>query len=369
MPLRPPRGERPPPDPRKFSYSCVPCLEFRKASCLKGDACEYAHGVFESWLHPAQYRTRLCKDETACYRRVCFFAHKPEELRAVNPTSASIAGTVLSSPKSSQVGVSSFDMAAALVMQSAPGSPMSPSASSSSDLTPAWTNPVGSMVQLPSLYLPSSRLKSSLSARDINNHVDLLQSPRTNWKSGSLNGAVASRVSDNYNNLAGSLDPSMLCQLQGCSLKLNQNVCSQKLLSGYGGSLPSSPRVNTSSFGLEHSMVKAIMNSRQAAFGKKSNSFVDRVVVPQHTPSMGLSDWGSPKGKLDWGIQEDELNKLRRSASFNSRSNAGNNAGAPAVAHLHGHGLEQQQQKQYLGSTARDFLSWEQLYGEDRLVV
>lgn len=68
-------------DPRKYHYSCVPCPEFRKGSCRSGDACEYAHGVFESWLHPAQYRTRLCKDETSCGRRVCFFAHKPEELR------------------------------------------------------------------------------------------------------------------------------------------------------------------------------------------------------------------------------------------------------------------------------------------------
>lgn len=40
-------------DPRKYHYSCVPCPEFRKGSCSKGDACEYAHGIFECWLHPA----------------------------------------------------------------------------------------------------------------------------------------------------------------------------------------------------------------------------------------------------------------------------------------------------------------------------
>lgn len=34
-------------DPRKFQYSCVPCPEFSKGSCSKGDACEYAHGIFE----------------------------------------------------------------------------------------------------------------------------------------------------------------------------------------------------------------------------------------------------------------------------------------------------------------------------------
>ena len=35
------------------------------------------------WLYPAQYRTRLCKDEVGCARRICFFAHRRDELRAV----------------------------------------------------------------------------------------------------------------------------------------------------------------------------------------------------------------------------------------------------------------------------------------------
>ncbi|PKA59023.1 Zinc finger CCCH domain-containing protein 2 [Apostasia shenzhenica] len=70
-------------DPRKFHYSGVACPEFRKGSCRKGDACEFAHGVFECWLHPARYRTQPCKDGTACRRRVCFFAHTPEQLRVL----------------------------------------------------------------------------------------------------------------------------------------------------------------------------------------------------------------------------------------------------------------------------------------------
>ncbi|KAH0467639.1 hypothetical protein IEQ34_002672 [Dendrobium chrysotoxum] len=68
-------------DPRKFHYSGVACPDFRKGSCKRGDACEFAHGVFECWLHPARYRTQPCKDGTACRRRVCFFAHTPEQLR------------------------------------------------------------------------------------------------------------------------------------------------------------------------------------------------------------------------------------------------------------------------------------------------
>ncbi|GAQ79317.1 zinc finger CCCH domain-containing protein [Klebsormidium nitens] len=71
-------------DPRQHPYSCLPCPDFRKGACAKGDACDFAHGVFESWLHPAQYRTRLCKDGPGCDRRVCFFAHLPEELRPLS---------------------------------------------------------------------------------------------------------------------------------------------------------------------------------------------------------------------------------------------------------------------------------------------
>ncbi|KAM5567921.1 hypothetical protein ABKV19_015813 [Rosa sericea] len=70
-------------DPRKFHYSGSACPDFRKGHCKKGDSCEFAHGVFECWLHPARYRTKPCKDGTSCKRRVCFFAHTPEQLRVL----------------------------------------------------------------------------------------------------------------------------------------------------------------------------------------------------------------------------------------------------------------------------------------------
>ncbi|KAG0486611.1 hypothetical protein HPP92_008706 [Vanilla planifolia] len=69
-------------DPRKFPYHGIACPEFRHAGeCRRGQNCEYAHGVFEFWLHPTRYRTRLCEAGLMCPRRVCFFAHSPEELR------------------------------------------------------------------------------------------------------------------------------------------------------------------------------------------------------------------------------------------------------------------------------------------------
>ncbi|KAJ0979355.1 hypothetical protein J5N97_014829 [Dioscorea zingiberensis] len=293
-------------DPRKYLYSCVPCPEFRKGSCRNGDACEYAHGVFECWLHPAQYRTRLCKDETGCNRRVCFFAHKPEELRTVNPSTVSASGLMVSSPRSS-----SLDMATAMLLMQQPSSPS------------------------------ASRLKSTLSGRNLQLDLDLMAfegyqqklmdemaaaaSPRaSNWSSTPL--TPATRASD-YSELLGSMDPSLLTQYQGLSLKQ----------SPYATKLPSSPSIP----GLDHSLATAIMNSRASSFAKRSQSFIDRgatAVARQSTlaptssavaPSSGFSGWGSPSGKLDWGIQGEELNKLRKSASFGFRSNGGGFTPAP----------------------------------------
>ncbi|KAF7148669.1 hypothetical protein RHSIM_Rhsim03G0235400 [Rhododendron simsii] len=77
-------------DPRKSHYSGVACPDFRKGTCKKGDACEYAHGVFECWLHPSRYRTQPCKDGSNCRRRVCFFAHSPDQLRVLSPGSGHV---------------------------------------------------------------------------------------------------------------------------------------------------------------------------------------------------------------------------------------------------------------------------------------
>ncbi|KAF2282303.1 hypothetical protein GH714_043969 [Hevea brasiliensis] len=162
-------------DPRKFHYSCVPCPDFRKGACRRGDMCEYAHGVFECWLHPAQYRTRLCKDGVSCARRVCFFAHTVEELRPLYLST----GSAVPSPRSSTSGATAMDFAAAMSLL--PGSPSSVSVMSPSPFTPpmspstngmshssvSWPQPNVPALHLPGSNLQSSRLRSSLNARDI----------------------------------------------------------------------------------------------------------------------------------------------------------------------------------------------------------
>eukprot|EP00245_Coleochaete_scutata_P007104 TRINITY_DN22199_c0_g1_i1.p1 TRINITY_DN22199_c0_g1~~TRINITY_DN22199_c0_g1_i1.p1 ORF type:complete len:629 (-),score=87.12 TRINITY_DN22199_c0_g1_i1:1143-3029(-) len=87
-------------DPRRFHYSGTACPDFRKGTCRRGDACEYAHGVFECWLHPARYRTQPCKDGRNCRRRVCFFAHAQEQLRLLPAAAAAASLSVLRSPPS-----------------------------------------------------------------------------------------------------------------------------------------------------------------------------------------------------------------------------------------------------------------------------
>ncbi|GKV28280.1 hypothetical protein SLEP1_g37358 [Rubroshorea leprosula] len=354
-------------DPRKYPYSCVPCPEFRKGSCPKGDACEYAHGVFESWLHPAQYRTRLCKDEVGCNRKVCFFAHKPEELRPVYAST----GSAMLSPRSA--AISAVDMAAlsplvlgssSLPLPTASTPPMSPLAASSSPKSGGlWQNKVN--LAPPALQLPGSRLKSAYSARDLDLEMELLALENQNSQlhqqqlmdeisglsSPSCWNKEFSRLGDlkptNLDDAFGSLDPSMLSPLKGLSIKsatptqlqspaglqIRQNM--NQLRASYPTNMSSSPVRKPSSFGFDSSaaVAAAVMNSRSSAFAKRSQSFIDRGAVTSrvgltaasNSPSMmssNLSDWGSPDGKLDWGIQGDELNKLRKSASFGFRNNS-----------------------------------------------
>ncbi|KAJ4720077.1 Zinc finger CCCH domain-containing protein [Melia azedarach] len=326
-------------DPRKYPYSCVPCPEFRKGACPKGDACEYAHGVFESWLHPAQYRTRLCKDEIGCSRKVCFFAHKPEELRPV------YAATGSAMPSPSSISVSAVDMSTlsplslgstSLPLPTTSTPPMSPLAAASSPKSGnLWQNKVN--LTPPALQLPGSRLKTAFSARDLDLEMELLglESHSTNLQQQQLMDEISSlsspscwskeytRIGDlkrNLDDVFESLDPSVLSQLQGMSLKQSTPTQLQS---------PTGLQIRQN---MNQLLAAAMMNSRSSAFAKRSQSFIDRGAVTSRAGlttasnsspmrSSNLSDWSSPDGKLDWGVQGDELNRLKKSASFGFRSN------------------------------------------------
>ncbi|KAJ4841214.1 hypothetical protein Tsubulata_029995, partial [Turnera subulata] len=241
--------------------------------------------------------------------------------------------------------------------------PMSPLAvGSSSPKSGGMWNKVS--LTPPALQLPGSRLKTALCARDLNLELELLglenhsSQLRQQQLMDELSGLSSpSRWSNDFNRMGdlnstnlddvlGSLDTSLLSPLHGSQvqsptgLHMRQNV--NQLRSSYPANLSSSPARKPTSYGFDSSaaVAAAVMNSRSSAFAKRSQSFIDRgaatnrlgLTAAANSVSMmssNLSNWSSPYGKLDWGMQGDELNKLRKSASFGFRSN--NN---PATAEM-----------------------------------
>lgn len=386
-------------DPSKFTYTCVPCPEFKKGSCGKGDGCEFAHGVFESWLHPAQYKTRLCKDETGCSRKVCFFAHKPEELR---PLYAS-TGSAIPSPKSGSV--SSMDMT------TLGSSPMSPTVTCSSPMGGnSWQSKMNFIP--PALQLSGSRLKTSFNARDFDPDMELLslesirtqQQHRQQLIEEMAGLSSPSRWNGDYNRIGelnlkptnlddvfGSLSPKVSQSPTGLQIRQNMN----QLRASYPSNVSSSPVRKAPptgpTYGYDSSaaVAAAVMNSRSAAFAKRSHSFIDRgAAIPRasNSPplmtSPNMSDWGSPTGKLDWGFNGDELNKLKKSASFATRNgNAGSirtpfppsHADEPDVSWVHSlvnsgsAGLYDSEQKRRVRDSVPSWI--DQMYIEEQVVA
>ncbi|KAJ0764469.1 putative transcription factor C3H family [Helianthus annuus] len=296
-------------DVNKFNYSCVPCPEFRKGSCVHGDACEYAHGVFESWLHPAQYKTRLCKDETGCARKVCFFAHRVDELR---PLYAS-TGSAIPSPKSGSGSVSSIESgsmspiqnSSPMVIGSTP--PMSPSVSPVN----GWPNQNKMNQSPPTLQLSGSRLRTALNARDLELQSLRAQQQQRQQLIDDLTANIYSNkfgelTPSNLDDIFGSFDPSLLSsstQLQSPS----------DLRGNYSMRKPANFAFDSSA-----AVAQAVINSRSGAFSKqRSQSFIDRGAGPVGGP---ISQWGSPDGKLEWGFNGEGANKFRKSASFGLRN-------------------------------------------------
>ncbi|XP_061353778.1 zinc finger CCCH domain-containing protein 30-like [Gastrolobium bilobum] len=366
-------------DPRKYHYSCVPCPDFRKGACRRGDMCDYAHGVFECWLHPAQYRTRLCKDGTSCSRRVCFFAHTAEELRPLYVST----GSAVPSPRSS---TSAMDFAAAMsllpgspsamsVMSPSPFTPpMSPSANGMSYSSVAWPQPNVPALHLPGSNLHSSRLRSSFNARDIpGDNFDLLhdfdvqrqqhfnelsclsQQPmnsNTINRSGRMKTLTPSNLDDLFSAESSSprfADPALASAVFSPTHKsavLNQFQQQQSLLSPVNTNF-SSQNVDhplfQASFGVQPSgrmsprNVEPIspMSSRISMLAQREKQQQFRSLSSRELGSAAagstinsLSEWGSSDGTLDWAVSADELGKLRRSSSFE----LGNNGEEPDLS-------------------------------------
>lgn len=360
-------------DPRKYHYSCVPCPEFRKGACRRGDMCEYAHGVFECWLHPAQYRTRLCKDGTSCARRVCFFAHTSDELRPLYVST----GSAVPSPRSAASAAAVMDMATALsLLPGSPSShtvmspsafnqPMSPTASGMSHSNSAWPQPNVPTLHLPGSNLQSSRLRSSLSARDIRpEDLNMLQDfdsqqlvlhdlacfSQSRPNSASLNRTCRSKTltpsnleelfsaeissSPRYGDQAaasGIFSPNhksallnQFQQQQSMLSPINTNVFSPKnvdpsmLQASFGVSSPGrmSPRgmEPISPMGSRLSALAQREKQYQQMRSLSSRDLGSNIPTAIGSPVNSWSKWGSPNGKVDWSINGDEISQLRKSS-------------------------------------------------------
>lgn len=363
-------------DPRKFHYSCVPCPDFRKGACRRGDMCEYAHGVFECWLHPAQYRTRLCKDGTSCARRVCFFAHTPEELRPLYVST----GSAVPSPRSSTSGATAMDFAAALsllpgspssvnVMSPSPFTPpMSPSANGISHSNVAWPQPNVPALHLPGSNLQSSRLRSSLNARDMPvddfnmlpdfdvqqqqllNELSTLSQPTLSSslnRSGRMKTLTPSNLDDLFS--AESSSPRYSDQALAAAVfspthksavlnQFQQQQQQQSMLSPINTNfspknvdhplLQASFGVPSSSGRMSPRNVEPIspMGSRVSLLAQREKQQQFRSLSSRElgsnsaavvgSPVNSWSKWGSSNGKPDWAVTTDELGKLKRSSSF-----------------------------------------------------
>uniref|UniRef100_A0ACD5X6D2 Uncharacterized protein n=1 Tax=Avena sativa TaxID=4498 RepID=A0ACD5X6D2_AVESA len=398
-------------DPRKYHYSCVPCPDFRKGVCRRGDMCEYAHGVFECWLHPAQYRTRLCKDGTGCNRRVCFFAHTTDELRPLYVST----GSAVPSPRAS--ATAAMEMAAAMGLM--PGSPSSvsavmspftpPRSPSGNGMPPSlgWQQPNVPTLHLPGSSLQSSRLRSSLNARDMPlDDYSLLQDIDSQLMNDLCYSRGLGSSAGNHASRTKSLNPSNLDDLfsaemissprysnadQGAMFSPSQKAAilnqfqqqQQALLSPINTGTFSPKSVDNQQIPSRSSLLQASlgmsspgrMSPRCVESGSPMNSHIaaalaqrekqlqqqhqqqqqqqqhqqqtmrslsSRDLGPSATRSLSSRDlgpsaarasalvgsplssswskWGSPSGAPDWGVDGEELGKLRRSSSFELRS-------------------------------------------------
>ncbi|XP_052174469.1 zinc finger CCCH domain-containing protein 30-like [Diospyros lotus] len=369
-------------DPRKYHYSCVPCPEFRKGACRRGDMCEYAHGVFECWLHPAQYRTRLCKDGTNCNRRVCFFAHTQDELRPLYVSTGSAMPSPFSSGNGAGAGAANaMDFAAAMnllpvspssvsVMSPSPlTSPMSLSANGISNM--GWPQPNVPALHLPGSNFQSSRLRSSLNARDIVagdfdsfpdcdlhqqqllNELSRLSQPSISCNSLNRSARSKTLTHSNLEDLfsAESSSPrysndQALASASACfspthkSAVLNQFQQQQSMLLpvntnfspktvdhpflqasfGVSSSGRMSPRsVEPISPASSRIHMHAQRDNRSQQFRSlSSRDLGSNSPAIVGSPGDSWSQWGSSNGNPDWAINADEfcIGRLRRSSSF-----------------------------------------------------
>lgn len=286
-----------------------------------------------------------------------------------------------------------MDMAAALsllpgspssvsVMSPSPfAQPMSPSANGISHSSGAWPQPNVPTLNLPGSNFQSSRLRSSLNARDIPpedfnmlldfdaqqqllNDLSCFSQPRTN--AASLSRSARSKTltpsnleelfsaeissSPRYSDSSAVFSPSHKSailnqfqqQQQSMLSPINTNVFSPKnvehplLQASFGISSPGrmSPRSMEpiSPMGPRLSAIAQREKQHQQLRSLSSRDLgSNNPASVVGSPVNSWSKWGSPTGKLDWSVNGDEMGRLKRSSSFE----LGNNGEEPDLSWVH----------------------------------
>ncbi|RVW32798.1 Zinc finger CCCH domain-containing protein 30 [Vitis vinifera] len=302
-------------DPRKFHYSCVPCPEFRKGACRRG----------------------TCVNMLMEFLSAGFIQHR----------------SGVASPRSA---ANAMDMASALSLF--PGSPSAVSAMSPSPFTPpmspagvaishssmAWPQQSIPTLHLPGSTLQTSRLRSSLSARDmlveefnVLQDFDVQQQQLLNDLSHFTQPNLSS-ASGNLSVRSKALTPSNLDELFSAEMsspRYADHVAASTMFS------PSHKSVVLNQFQHQQGMLSPIktndVTSRHEPLSPLSSRFSSlshREKQQQHlrslssrdlgsngagivnSPANSWSKWESPNGKIDWSVQGEELAWHRKTFSI-----------------------------------------------------
>jgi hypothetical protein len=251
----------------------------------------------------------------------------------------------------------------ASVMSPQPFSPpMSPSANGLSHSSMAWLQPNVPALHLPGSNLQSSRLRSSLNARDIQADYNLLpdfdvQQQQLLSELSSLSQPSLSNNSLNRSGRLKTLAPSNLDVLFSAE-SLSPQYADQALASAVFSpshksavlnqfqqqqSMLSPINTNFSPKNVDHPLLQASFASGRMSprnvepispMSSRVSMLAQREKQQQHLHSLGSQElvsntaaivgspvnswlkWGSSNGKPDWTVSADDFGKLRRSNSF-----------------------------------------------------
>ncbi|KAE8680428.1 putative Double Clp-N motif-containing P-loop nucleoside triphosphate hydrolases superfamily protein [Hibiscus syriacus] len=293
-------------DPRKYIYSCVPCPEFRKSSCKQGDNCKYAHG--SAVPSPRSYST------TGSYLDIGSMS--PQDLG-----SPSVLLPSISTPPLTPTGTDSTSSLMTGVM---------------------WPNQSNIV---PSLQLHGSRLKTARRVRNMELGMEQLgpESCRHLQTQQLIDEIPGLSSSTNQNNPLSTISTFSASSngtdesnwFGGIPLDTSTHQLQSPTPTrvSYMTNLPSSPMRASQSFVVDPSRltVGTILSPSPTTFGNRSSSFMEFTSVNHHSGfsspsavSCNFSDWGSPDGKLGWGIRREELTKLTMDSCFGFQSSINN---------------------------------------------